>query len=797
MTATLETTTTKGATVTPSPRLRLPSPIGEITIRPLDLGLDADRLHAWVTTPRARYWQMEGWSAEQVREAYAQIDARDDHDAWVGEVDGRPTFLVETYDPAGSELADLPEIARGDLGMHVLVAPAEHPVPGTTTEVMRAVMELCVGPLGALRVVVEPDVRNDAIHAKNALAGIRVQRAVPLAGKTALLGVVTAHEYRTSELGRRTLLAHLRPDVAERAHRHVAAKALGELTHEHLITPEVVEEVGGLEARAQGARRTSTSDQRYVVTTPSGARWSFAATRHALEHWRVDPASVEHDSGPVDAQLLLSQLAPVLGIPEHLRSVYLEEIASTIASLCHKWTHQRRTSAELVDADFQDVEQAMSEGHPAFVANNGRIGFGVLDHARYAPESGAPVRLEWLAARRSLTHLALGGDLTEERLYREELGEGVIEGFRAHLAALGEDPDDYVWLPVHPWQMEHKIAVTFAPDLARHDLVHLGSGEQHYRAQQSIRTFYPMERESRYVKTACAIQNMGFLRGLSPAYMRVTPAINEWVLDTLDGDPVLASCGFTVLPEVASIGYTGDAYHQLGTRTAHTKMVAALWRDHPAPLLAPGERLATLAGTLHRDRDGVSLLGEWIRASTVDPEQWVRALLRAYVRPVVHCLRVHRMAFMPHSENLVLVLAPDHVPARAIMKDIGEEVAYLGSGPLPEEVERVRMADDVELTAQSFFTDVMDGVLRYVAEILADDGLLDGEDFWALVRACVAETVRDGGPVAADLALDRATFAHSCLNRLQLRNTLQMVDLADQATSLTYVGELVNPIADA
>ncbi|WP_252975654.1 GNAT family N-acetyltransferase [Janibacter melonis] len=169
-------------------------------------------------------------------------------------------------------------------------------MPGTTTEVMRAVMELCVGPLGALRVVAEPDVRNDAIHAKNALAGIRVQRAVPLAGKTALLGVVTAHEYRTSELGRRTLLAHLRPDVAEQAHRHVAAKALGELTHEHLITPEVV-------------------DGRYVVTTPSGARWSFAATRHALEHWRVDPASVEHDSGPVDAQLLLSQLAPSSASP--------------------------------------------------------------------------------------------------------------------------------------------------------------------------------------------------------------------------------------------------------------------------------------------------------------------------------------------------------------------------------------------------------------------------------------------------------------------------------------------------
>ncbi len=34
---------------------------------------------------------------------------------------------------------------------------------------------------------------------------------------------------------------------------------------------------------------------------------------------------------------------------------------------------------------------------------------------------------------------------------------------------------------------------------------------------------------------------------------------------------------------------------------------------------------------------------------------------------------------------------------------------------------------------------------------------------------------------AARYDLLRPTFRHSCLNRLQLRNTLQMVDLTDQA----------------
>ena len=94
---------------------------------------------------------------------------------------------------------------------------------------------------------------------------------------------------------------------------------------------------------------------------------------------------------------------------------------------------------------------------------------------------------------------------------------------------------------------------------------------------------------------------MGFLRGLSPAYMRATPAINDWVAEVVSADAELRGCGFTVLRERAAIGYTGDAFHGLGSRTPYQKMIAALWRESPVPSLAPGERLATMASLLHRD----------------------------------------------------------------------------------------------------------------------------------------------------------------------------------------------------
>lgn len=585
-------------------------------------------------------------------------------------------------------------------------------------------------------------------------------------------------------------VAHLTPETLAAVQRHLVTKALSEFAHERLLAPSP----------------TEGSNEWEVVSPDGRARYTFAAQRLPLEHWAIDPASVvrtvDGTATDLDVQELVIELAPLLGIPDALLPVYLEELAATLQSSAWKHAASRVPVTDLVGADYQVVEAAMTEGHPAFVANNGRVGYGLDDYLAHAPETRSRVRLVWLACRRSLSRLSLGEGLSEADLYAGELDADVRAGFDDHLTGLGLDPDDYRLLPLHPWQWTNKVAITFAPDLARRDLVLLGEGPDDYQAQQSIRTFFNLDRPERhYVKTALAIQNMGFLRGLSPAYMGPTPAINDYVHDVVAGDPTLAACGFTVLRERAAIGYTGDVYHRLaethGVRSPQQKMLAALWRESPVPALGEGETLATMAALLHRDAEGRSLAAALVAASGLDARAWLAAYLDAYVRPVVHCLLAHDLAFMPHGENLVLVLR-DHVPVRAFMKDIGEEVAVMGDQPLPPEVERVRIKVSDSVKALALHTDVMDGVLRHLAAILHVDGVLPVDDFWAEVAACVRRHA-DDHPHLADAAaaydLARPAFDHSCLNRLQLRNTLQMVDLTDQAESLMYAGVLANPIA--
>jgi siderophore synthetase component len=783
---------TVDATSAPAARRPVGAAPGLLSVEPVDPDRDAAVVQSWLAHPASSWWEMGHLDVEAVRVYLAGVQADPDQAAWLGRRDGVPVFLAETYDPASVLLTDVWAAEPGDVGMHLLVAPppADARVPGLTSAVMRAVVEHCRDALGARRVVVEPDVRNTAVHAKNAEVGFRVLREVDVDGKRALLSVLDTDRIGVPDDDGPA--AHLRPEHLEPAERHLVAKSIAEFAHERLVAPVPDGEGWRLDA--------------------GESTYRFRARRHALEHWSVDEASVvrtiDGEAAPLSAQELVLELRDVLGIPDELLGTYLEEIASTLASAAAKHRRGGPSAAQLargrtegpdqVVAAFQDVESAMTEGHPAFIAANGRIGFGLDEFRAYAPETGGRFRYRWLAARRSCTHLALAADRTEVDHWTAELDDVTLAAFRSTLQRRGLDPDDYVWIPVHPWQWQHRIAVTFAPDLGRQDLVDLGEGPDEYQPQQSIRTAFDRSRPERsYVKTALAVQNMGFLRGMSPAYMRNTPAVNDWVASLVAGDATLAGAGFQVLREHAAIGYTGDAYHRVDVSSPQRKMLAALWRESPLPRVSDDERLMTMASLLHRDAAGNAVVSALIAASGLPADAWVRRWLDAYLLPVVHCLTVHDLVFMPHGENLVLVVR-DGVVVRAVMKDIGEEAAVLGTHddrPVPEEIARIVHPVDDDEAALAVFTDVFDGVLRFVAAILDDDGVLPERRFWEVVGERVDAHAAAHPDRRRPLDLRVPTFEHSCLNRLQLRNTLSMVDLADQSSSLIRAGAMPNPIA--
>ncbi|MET4619291.1 siderophore synthetase component [Arthrobacter sp. 2762] len=594
-------------------------------------------------------------------------------------------------------------------------------------------------------------------------------------------------------------VSHLTPERWAVANRHLIRKAIAEFSHERILVPELIREEDGV-----GLYK--------VVSDDATVEYRFRARFLALEHWSVAVESIvrlrDGADLPLDALDFITEFHEALAIRQEMLPVYLEEISSTLASHAYK-QGKPFSSAELAvgitrgadrAVDFQAIEHSMAEGHPCFVANNGRLGFGIADYHAFAPETGAVVKLQWIAVHRSRAVFTSSEGLDYRTHFEAELGPATLSWFNAELAASGLDPEDYLLMPVHPWQWDNKLTVTFAAEIAQRYIVNLGSGEDSYQAQQSIRTFFnTTSPEKAYVKTAMSVLNMGFMRGLSPQYMKATPAINDWLHQLIGNDQELQNRGLAMIREKAAIGYHNHYYEAASAKgSPYRKMLSALWRESPLPLLEDGQQLATMASLLHVDPSGASVVSALIQRSGLAPTDWLRRYFEAYLVPLIHCLYEYELAFMPHGENVILILEGG-VPVRAIMKDIAEEIVVMGDRlELPEEVSRVKAEIPAEEMVLAIFTDVFDCIFRFLGAILVEDGTLREDEFWGTAAAVVREYQERHPELAEQFAMHdlfAADFELSCLNRLQLRNNQQMLDISDPSGGLQMAGRLANPLA--
>jgi len=554
------------------------------------------------------------------------------------------------------------------------------------------------------------------------------------------------------------------------------SKIISELAHEGILQPEPA---SGAYTLRSGTHHTA---------------YRFSAKVYGLNHWQVDPDSIEKTTGgTLEAISFITELNDQIGIAPAALPDYMEEVAGTLYSSAY---HHTQPGKDLTYADYQQTEKAMM-GHPRFITNNGRVGFDVGDFNQYAPEAAQPLSLIWLAGHKSRAEFTGIESLSYQQLIKQELSKEDLALFNHVLTNKGLDPEQYYFIPVHPWQWYNKLTNLFIADIATNLLVCLGYSTDKYQPQQSIRTFFNTTHpEKSYVKTALGILNMGYVRILSPYFMRTTPAINEWVHAVTEKDTYLQQNGFCVLREIAAIGFTNQHFEDaLQEDSPYKKMLASLWRESPVSRLHAGQRLITMAALLHTDPDGKALLPQLISTSGIPAAEWVRQYLDRYMKPLLHCFYQYDMVFMPHGENIVLVLE-NNVPVRVIMKDIGEEVTLMNMDiVLPEKAKRIQVAVPEAFRLRPIFTQLFDGIFRFIAAILEEQAGFN--DFWKQVADCILEYQQQFPELSGKFEqydLFTPVIAPDALNRMQILNSRKLRNRANPF-DVPGITAVKNPIA--
>jgi penicillin amidase len=161
---------------------------GHVAIVPVRPAEDLDLIYGWVTEERARFWGMTAHSREKVLEIYEFLDSLETHHAFLVLREGEAIALFQTYEPDADPVGECYDVEPGDIGAHLLLGPARGTSQAGFTGVLMGVFAayLFADPKH-LRIVAEPDARNERAAVRLRRSGFTLGPEIRLPDKTARL----------------------------------------------------------------------------------------------------------------------------------------------------------------------------------------------------------------------------------------------------------------------------------------------------------------------------------------------------------------------------------------------------------------------------------------------------------------------------------------------------------------------------------------------------------------------------------------------------------------------------------
>ncbi|WP_051313698.1 IucA/IucC family protein [Sporocytophaga myxococcoides] len=554
-------------------------------------------------------------------------------------------------------------------------------------------------------------------------------------------------------------------NIWNKVNRAYLCKAITELMHEKLLTPVIL-----------------SSDKKIIhfrlYTDKLSTYYEFTGEHRKMDYWHIHKDSLskfhnENEITDISATLFFIELQETFGIKPFTLTHFIEETNHTLYADAFMQAKGKIQSDKLVDSGYQLIEHQM-DGHPWATVNKGRIGFNLDDYRSFVPEADQIVKLNWIAVHKSKAEYSNIEGLSFETLAYSELGDEQYSKFKEVLLLQNLNPENYWMMPVHDWQWKNKIVFQFAGDIASSFIVPLGPGEDDYTPQQSIRTFFNISNPERfYVKTAISILNTSIYRGLSHKKLTVAPLVTKWVKDKLSSDHELQSIGFTLLGEVATVGYKHSEYELVeGAPYQYKELLGVIWRESATPYLNEDENMMTMASLMYIDSTGKSFIASLIEKSGLQAEEWVEKYLHNYFNPILHIFYQHKFFFSPHGENTILVMK-NYVPERIIIKDFVEEIVLTEEGKqnVPDNIRPILRDIEDQYATLFILSGVFDGVFRYISNILHTYVGYSEDKFWNQVKDVVIQYQQRHPDLSASYEkfdLFVPEFIRVCINRVRL-----------------------------
>lgn len=157
-----------------------------VTIRPFDIDRDLEMVHQWFNEEHAKaIWKMD-WPLQELEHFYRTMLAEKWSHAFIGEINGIPTFNFEVYWATRDIVGDYFDVLPSDYGTHLFIAPTDKQkkFPSITTQ---SIVDWLFAQPKVGRLVGEGAVESMAALMNKIHVGFRLQGIIEMPHKKAYL----------------------------------------------------------------------------------------------------------------------------------------------------------------------------------------------------------------------------------------------------------------------------------------------------------------------------------------------------------------------------------------------------------------------------------------------------------------------------------------------------------------------------------------------------------------------------------------------------------------------------------
>ncbi|MBK2357106.1 rhizoferrin biosynthesis protein FslA [Francisella hispaniensis] len=487
------------------------------------------------------------------------------------------------------------------------------------------------------------------------------------------------------------------------------------------------------------------------------------------------------------------------------RSLRQKQLANTIktANYSNLWQWLNTTMSKNEQLAF--LEQWGAVGHKYHPGSKTKIGLSKFENILYSPEFENEVNIIFGAIHKNIAHI----EIIDNRIdnYQDWMITNYPEQYKIwnhELDNRGLDSNNYLMIPIHPWQAEHILPIKHKCLIDCQQLIIINDCKYTTKPSMSFRTMLPMTNKDKtlmpHIKLPVAIHATSVTRTVSPESVKTGPRISKILLEILAKEQHIAE-NMDILVDIAGIHTTKAC------RKDDIRQLAAIFRANPEASLQPDEMACPLASLFVKTPENQALICDILEILDYDQPNQILAYFRKYTQiTLTACLDLYLLygiALEAHQQN-TLVIFKQNIPQRLLIRDLGGMRLHLPSFEasgfhLPKDTFSLTFTNSQTITRRKFIHACLQSNIGELILQLNNHYKIAEENFWTIVKDEIHQRFEYLKPrISADKYKQEYTqilekpWSIKALTRMRLNDKLEC-DKDDMQGDI-YV-KLKNPLA--